>query len=416
MPICPPLPISILKLFRQLAFIVVAGLWSVWPTLLSADVLAGVLAGGLADYRQLSKTSHLVLDERGSVVSSLRANQALIPASTVKLVTAWLCLQHWGEQHRFTTSFYYDNASSVLTVKAGGDPFLISEEIAIIAENLVAAGINKVTAVRLQTDLYQPDLKVPGATTTDNPYDAVPSSLAANFNTVNVRVDGNSVTSAEPQTPLAPIAKTIGSALQRSGKYRVNTGQSSKYAEKYFAELLLALLKQHGVQVAKTIEWGAAPNTTPLYIHKNTRTLGEVIKGMLRYSTNFIANQLILTLVAERTGRPADFELVERYLASLLSSELQWSSFTLLEGAGLSPDNRLSAVQLVQVVEKFNRWRHLLPEIQPGFMAKTGTLTGVKTLAGYVTDDQGSELPFAVLINQPVDASMPAQVIKALVK
>ena len=71
---------------------------------------------------------------------------------------------------------------------------------------------------------------------------------------------------------------------------------------------------------------------------------------------------------------------------------------------------------MVQLLVAFKRWRHLLPEVQPGVIAKTGTLTGVKTLAGYASGRQGQHLPFAVLINQPVDAEFPTEVVKALVR
>ena len=369
----------------------------------------------LTDYQRLTNTAHLVIDEQGSVIASSHAEEPLIPASTVKLVTAWLSLEHWGEDYRFTTAFYYDAINQTLAVKAGGDPFLVSEEIAVIANNLVAAGVERVSVIRLQTDLFQPDLIVPGATTTDNPYDAVPTSLAANFNTVNVQVDGAGVASAEPQTPLTPIASKIAEELKKSGKFRVNTGRSSKRATRYFAELLAVMLRHRGVEVSDVVEWGAVPDTAPLYVHRNSKTLGEIITGMLKYSTNFIANQLILTMVAELTDTPADFDLVERYLEGQLSRHAGWSAFKLREGAGLSPDNRLTAVQLVQLLEKLRRWQHLLPEIQPGIVAKTGTLTGVKTLAGFAEDARGRQLPFAVLINQQVDASMPVYVIDALV-
>jgi D-alanyl-D-alanine carboxypeptidase/D-alanyl-D-alanine-endopeptidase (penicillin-binding protein 4) len=256
---------------------------------------------------------------------------------------------------------------------------------------------------------------VPGATTTDNPYDAVPTALAANFNTVNVQVDATGVTSAESQTPLTPTAKKIAMDLNKSGKFRVNIGRSSKLAGQYFAELLAAMLKDRGVEVNDVVEWGAAPDAAPVYVHRNSKTLGEIIEGMLKYSTNFIGNQLMLTMVAELTDRPASFDQVERYLDDRLSRNPGWSGFKLLEGAGLSPENRLTAMHLVQLLEKFRRWQHLLPEVHSGIIAKTGTLTGVKTLAGFAEDARGRQLPFAVLINQQVDASMPVQLIDALV-
>ncbi len=399
---------SLLVISKNITALVACLLLGVSSFALSADVLS--------EYKQLTKAGYLLADGQGQPISSSQADAPLIPASTVKVITAWLALSHWSEQHRFKTSFYFDKNTDTLWVKAGGDPFLVSEELEVIAQRLVSFGINKISTIGLETDLFQPDLVVPGATTTDNPYDAVPTALAANFNTVNVQVDNGAVTSAEAQTPLTPLSRQIGSTVTGNIKSRVNTGQSSRLSERYFAELLGELLRQRGVVVGDAITWGVVPGSDWLYEHENSRTLGEVIEGMLKYSTNFIANQLILTLVAEKTSVPADFEQVEQFLSAQLGEAFGWSGFALREGAGLSAENRLSPAQLVELLDAFKQWRHLLPEVQPGVIAKTGTLTGVKTLAGYVSGRAGQHLPFAVLVNESVAADWPAAFVKALVR
>ena len=69
------------------------------------------------------------------------------------------------------------------------------------------------------------------------------------------------------------------------------------------------------------------------------------------------------------------------------------------DGAGLSRNNRLSPVQLIDVLGRFRRWKHLLPEIEPGIYAKSGSLIGVSALAGYIKK-RDEWFPFAVIINQ----------------
>ena len=53
-------------------------------------------------------------------------------------MTAWLAVEVLGGDYRFETRFYLDD-KRVLYVRGGGDPFLISEELALLATDLVAA-------------------------------------------------------------------------------------------------------------------------------------------------------------------------------------------------------------------------------------------------------------------------------------
>lgn len=373
-------------------------------------------AGGQSLYKKISDAGVLVVDNDGLEIESFRADDLFTPASTVKLITAYLCLQHWGEQHRFSTEFFLHETTATLWVRAGGDPFLVSEEIVLIAKELKERGVTHVEAVGLDVSLFLPNLVVPGATNTNNPYDAVPSALAANFNTVKIERRNGQVVSAESQTPLVPIAREIGESLKEGEVRRVNLGKESGRPERYFAELFVQLLRSEGVYVGSGVVWGNLPDGELLYVHYNSRTLGEVVKGMLKYSTNFIANQLLLVLSAEYSGSSADFNLARTYLQNKLGKEFDWQNFILLEGAGLSPENRLTARQLVELLNRFSPWRHLLPEVGSGVFAKTGTLTGVKSLAGYAKGTTGNWYSFAILLDGDVTAEMPMKLLVSLIK
>lgn len=366
----------------------------------------------LHSFYQLKNAGLLLQDGQGQTVLAEHANTPYVPASTTKLVTAWLALQHWGESYRFKTPFYWQPETKTLFVKGSGDPFLVSEEIAVIAQRLYQRGIRQVDTIVLDTSLFQPDLVMPGTGRTNNPYDAVPSALAANFNTVNIKKINGKVVSAEPQTPLTPIAKRMGKRF-RKGTLRVNIGRDPRVAEKYFAEVLIALLRQQGIKVNTHILGGRAPQQKPFYVHTNSKTLGEVVRPMLKYSTNFIANQLILTLSAEHYGRPANAQDVQHYMQNTLAHYFNWPHITLKDGAGLSRANRLSPRQLVQLLDVFRRWKHLLPEIEPGIYAKSGTLNKVSTLAGYI-EKNGQLKTFALMMNQGVPYKLRNRVAREL--
>lgn len=392
-------------------------------------------------FNQLDRAGLLLLDDQAASLESKSPQRFFIPASTTKLLTALLALRHWGDDYRFKTAFYLtdvktDNSASasvahqkppMLLVKGYGDPFLVSEELAVIARQLAKRlkqqGISSLAGIQLDTSYYHDGLALPGAGLSDNPYDAIPSALAANFNTVFFRKSQQGAESAEPQTPMTATALTVARRTHGfhekplGAEQRVNLGTDASYCQRYFAELLRAFLKQEGVSVAEPIVWQTLSAfqsmSQPFYVHENSKILAEIVRPMMKYSTNFVANQLALNLSAEVMGGAASEAKVLQAYRQLLTELFGWKQFHIEEGAGLSRHNRLSPTQLIDVLSAFKPWRHLLPEIEPDVFAKSGSLLGVSALAGYI-QNESKWYPFAFMINQKVPYHYRNRLIKEL--
>ncbi|MBL1322094.1 MAG: D-alanyl-D-alanine carboxypeptidase [Methylophaga sp.] len=378
----------------------------------SLNITANELVDSIAE---LKDAGVLLVDTQGKTVVSSQAERAFIPASTTKLVTAWLALNHWGEDHHFKTDFYFDDLTNTLWVKGSGDPFLVSEELVIIASNLKQLGIQNIDAIGLDVSLFEADLIVPGSSATINPYDAVPTAIAANFNTIAIKKVAGKIMTAESQTPLTLFAANLANQQALSKRtLRINTGMSSHNAERYFAELLATFLRKQGVTVGRGIIWGQVPQQSIYYRHINSKSLAEIIQPMMKYSTNFIANQLILMLSAEHYQHLANFNDVKFYMEEILQKEFNWKTVSLKEGAGLSRKNKLSPKQLVQLLESFRPWKHLLPEVTPSIYAKSGTLNNVSTLAGYAVDSNQRWNAFAIMMKQSVSHRRRNQIASEL--
>jgi len=375
---------------------------AVHPGLVAADPIAHVLG--------LSQAS-LMVEEKGRPVIARNADRPMVPASTLKLLTALMSIERWGLDHRFRTDFFVDDAGW-LWVKGYGDPFLVSEELDLIVAALVAKGVDRVVGIGTDDTYFAADVKIAGRSATDHPYDAPVAALAVNFNTINVRVGAGGVASAESQTPLTPLAGTLARGLG-PGKQRINLGRR-ELAPRYFAEVLAAKLRGAGVQMDDTWRSGVVPASAKhIYGHRNSRDLREVIAAMLEYSSNFSANHLFL-LLGEKGDEtsPLTIATAREAVQQWVDKTFDWRDYHIEEGAGLSRGNRLSARQLMDLVKAFAPYLDLLPE-KDGVRAKTGTLRGVSCYAGFVRRD-GEWAPFSLLINESVPYRLREQVASAL--
>src|ERR1700730_1424847 len=187
-----------------------------------------------------------VVDAEGNELVAQNIDEPFVPASVTKIVTAWLAMEVLGGDYRFETRFYLDD-KRVLYVRGGGDPFLISEELAPLATKLVAAvGKKPITGIVLDASYYPSNLRVPGIEDTDEAYNALNSALAVNFNTVYAVRSGNKVRSAEKQTPITPIAITQIRLRGPGGSGRLSLSQDPAVSLQCDGELIPAFIGRAG--------------------------------------------------------------------------------------------------------------------------------------------------------------------------
>ncbi len=118
---------------------------------------------------------------------------------------------------------------------------------------------------------------------------------------------------------------------------------------------------------------------------------------MFKYSNNFIANQIFLSMGAARYGPPATVAKSQTVMADF-SGHLGLSRMSVEEGSGLSRRNRITAAQMSKVLNYFRPYRHLLPH-EGRAWSKTGTLNDVKSVAGYIVPEHTHALSFVIILN-----------------
>ena len=338
----------------------------------------------------------LVVDAKGSELVAQDIDKAFVPASVTKIVTAWLATEVFGRDYRFQTRFYLDD-KRVLYVRGGGDPFLISEELALLATELVAAiGKKPISGIVLDASYYPPDLRIPGIEENGEAYNALNSALAVNFNTVFAVRSGNNVRSAEKQTPITPLAIAQFRLRGPNGSGRISLSQDPTLSLQYAGELLAEFIKRAGGSVNGKISPGTVPEgLEPIYVHRQSRTLSKILVELLRASNNYIANQVFLEIGAHRLGGPVSLEKSLRVANEMLAAHGLATAIHLEEGSGISRNNRFTARGLGKVLELFAPHADLLRG-HDGGMNKTGTMEGVSTLAGYADTASHGRVRFVI--------------------
>jgi serine-type D-Ala-D-Ala carboxypeptidase/endopeptidase (penicillin-binding protein 4) len=355
----------------------------------------------------------LVMDEQGNELVAQNADQPFVPASVVKIVTAWLAMEVLGGDYRFQTRFYLDGARK-LYVRGGGDPFLISEELAELASGLVAAiGKAPLTGIVLDASYYPSDIRIPGIEDTNEAYDALNSALAVNFNTINAVRKGKTVRSAEPQTPITPLAISQVRARGREGRGRISLVQEPAVGLRYAGELIAAFIERAGGSLKGAISTGAVPDgLAPVYVHRQSRSLAAILNGLLVGSNNYIANQVFLEIGGDRLGGPVSLAKSLKVANELLAQHGLADSIHLEEGSGISRDNRFTARGLAQVLHLFRPHAALLRG-GDGTRFKTGTFSGVRTLAGYADTSEHGRVRFVIALKGN-DGAMRFRLLKAI--
>ncbi len=366
----------------------------------------------------------------GRILLEQNAHKKYIPASILKILTGFAAISHFGKDYRFPTMAYFHGPTATLYIKGFGDPLFISEVIQKFSEQLADQIFRQTDMTKkdratppvlerivLDESFFAPDLHIPGTGTSANPYDAAVGALCANFNTVSFCRDAatGKFISAEPQTPLfQECVRKISARNWNQGRILLPTALQKIYP----GMLIQYFLEQKGIPIKgrarEKIITGKFPEhpESPL-VFSSDFSLEELVQKMLRYSNNFIANQLLLAAGADQYGPPATLEKGVKFLQSFARESMGMNLPFISEGSGLSRQNRITPAQMGKLLGDFDPWYFLLRQNADTYY-KTGTLTGVRCLAGYIKGKKERRFPFVIMVNHPRPEAVPG-ILKQLI-
>ena len=356
----------------------------------------------------------IVATPDGTVLFAHNPDKERIPASTIKLLTALAAFQYLKSDFRFTTEFYLDNDAS-LKIRGQGDPLLISEKVSDIAVALaieLKGPQRRLNHLVLDNTYFASPITIPGVSGSTEPFDAPIGALCVNFNTVNFKQKNNTFVSAEPQTPLLPMVQP---GIKASGlkKGRITLSHQQDEITYYAGHLFQYFLEQAGFEFSGriTIE-PVSPQDRPVLSYHAGLTLDQVVARMLKYSNNFIANQVFIRMGIMQYNAPGTLAKGVLAVQAYARNELGLASLTIVEGSGISRMNRITARDMLKVLRAFEP-HHVLMRKKGRLYYKTGHLKGIRTQAGFYLDREKGFHPYVILLNTPGKSMNP--VVKKLV-
>ena len=412
----------------------------------------------------------------GEVLYQKDAEKLYHPASTMKLITAATALVKLGPNYRFRTTLYADRleGSRVLGdiyLKGRGDPMFDSDDLEKMVERLGEMDIKELQGDIVVDETYFDTVRWgKGWMWDDGPvggYYPHLSALTINRNGVFVRISpgpevGDPVrVHLDPPTQYMKIvneATTVGASEKVRVKIKRKNGADGEnvlmidramamgQAEMnrrvdvldpalYCGALLREMLAKRGVTLQGKVRYGEVPEGTAEIITHVSPPLSSILREMNKPSDNLIAELLLKTIGAELKGVPGTGEkglgTINEFLGEI---GMDAAGYALADGSGVSRYNLVTASLLTDLLVYMFRNFAVMPDYLASLpiggvdgtltrrmrgmsaegvlRAKTGTLRGITTLAGYTVTADGETVVFSILVSNYLGSASPRRALQ----
>ena len=429
----------------------------------SGDICPGELGAqvdAIANRPEFSRSRWGILIQPLSSTATLYSRDAqkyFIPASNVKLLTTAAALQKLGADFRIKTSVYSGENGS-LYVAGRGDPSITEAQLKSLAQQLKRRGVDRVNELIGDDSYFQGSAVNPNWEWEDAQagYGAPVNSLIFNQNAIELllspqelgqalkvtfaepklanqwQIQNNSVTVAQNESEFIEVGREFDRpAIRVRGQLKVGAESESAYVAVVnpainFLQHFQQVLAAEGIPVKQALVASVSRNFNQELATVESPPLAELVRETNRESNNLYAEVLLRLLGKVTDKMPQQQEDTgEMGLKELKTALTQLgvnpNSYILADGSGLSRHNLISPEDLVQTLRFMANtpaasiYRQSLPIAGESgtlknrlsstanrviLQAKTGTLSGVSALSGYIEVPDYEPLVFSIIVNQ----------------
>ena len=398
----------------------------------------------------------------GETLYQRNADNTLIPASNMKLFSEAAALMALGPDYRFQRQLSTDatilnngTLNGSLYLMLPGDPSFTSAELNDLLSSLSRWGIKRITGnVVLVNKNAAVDPYPPGRDPRDitKSYGAPIAPIVIDENSltfiVNPGYSANVPAFVKVSAPLDVI--TINNTVKTSSKQNlsainykldlnnhltisgaIGTGTwafekriAIQNPLKYAEDLIKHNLTHNNIKLDGNIVPGNVPQTTLVLYSQTSKPLNQLMAETLKPSDNVFADSLFIHAASIINGAKINWSQANAVAKQFLQQQtnVNLNSATLVDGSGLSKQDRVSAQQTVDLLSYIythfpityefitalpisgrdgTLQRRFNKSSQLGLVrAKTGTMTGILSLSGYLSTANGHTLAFAIYINR----------------
>lgn len=398
----------------------------------------------------------------GETLYSRNAEHLFIPASNMKLFSEAAALMALGPDYRFKNQLSTNAPQIQQGVLKGniylilsGDPSFSREDLKSLIDSLKEWNISSIQgSVFIDSSLASVSTYPPGWLKSDYSYSygapIAPLMIDSNRLTITVNPgssegepaiveadDGGGVIEINnhAKTKISAKGCGIGVGLDQENRLTVNgciaKGQwavqqrmAIKNPLNYAQGIIKNELHKAGIQFDGQVQLGAAPKGSMILATQHSKPIFQLMADTLKPSDNLYADSLYLHTAAVLNGAPVNWKeaqpVVKKFLEQQTNINFKQAVFT--DGSGLSRYNLVTPEQTISLLKfLYQRFplsyeyiaslpisgrdgtlqkRFRIPSQQGFVRAKTGTMTGVNGLSGYLYNANGHTIAFAMYINR----------------
>ena len=408
-----------------------------------------------------ARSPRFVDTDNGQTLVSRNPDEAMNPASTMKLVTTYAALELLGPAFTWRT-VAASNAPQIgstlegdLYLRGAGDPKFVVESFWLMLRQLRGRGIKTIRGdLVLDRGLFEAAPYDPSAFDGEpsRPYNVGPNALLVNFKAVTLRFIPDE-TRREVRVAIEPTLADftvahlayvdgacgdwkarVAADFTRSDRIAFNGSYPGSCGEQtwnvsvldhrqYVGALFRSLWAELGGRLLGTVRDGTTPVDARMLVERESPSLADVVRDINKYSNNVMARELFLSLAAETLKLSANLERGQSVIQGFYANKgIAMPELVVDNGSGLSRRERISARSMARVLQA--AWASpVMPELMSslplvgydGTMRKrlnlrsvagqahikTGSLAEVRAVAGYLLAASGKRYVIVAFVNHP---------------